>query len=70
IRAACPIMIIDEPQSVEGDTRKEQTKRSQALESLNPLCTLRYSATHKNPYNLLYVLNPIVSFSALIGKTP
>jgi len=68
IRAACPIMIIDEPQSVEGDTRKEQTKRSQALESLNPLCTLRYSATHKNPYNLLYVLNPIDAYDLRLVK--
>ncbi|WP_419602306.1 DEAD/DEAH box helicase family protein, partial [Thiolapillus sp.] len=68
IRAACPIMIIDEPQSVEGDTRKMQTKRSQALESLNPLCTLRYSATHKNPYNLLYVLNPIDAYDLRLVK--
>jgi len=67
-RAACPIMIIDEPQSVEGDTRKEQTKRSQALESLNPLCTLRYSATHKNRYNLLYVLNPIDAYDLRLVK--
>ncbi len=68
IRASHPIMIIDEPQSVEGDTRKEQTKRSQALESLNPLCTLRYSATHKNPYNLLYVLNPIDAYDLRLVK--
>ncbi len=68
IRAACPIMIIDEPQSVEGDIRKEQTKRSQALESLNPLCTLRYSATHKNPYNLVYVLNPIDAYDLRLVK--
>lgn len=68
IRATQPIMIIDEPQSVEGDTRKEQTKRSQALESLNPLCTLRYSATHKNPYNLLYVLNPIDAYDLRLVK--
>jgi type III restriction enzyme len=68
IRAANPILVIDEPQSVEGDTRKEQTKRAQALESLNPLCTLRYSATHKNPYNLLYVLNPIDAYDMRLVK--
>jgi len=68
IRATHPIMIIDEPQSVEGDTRKEQTKRSQALEGLSPLCTLRYSATHKNPYNLLYVLNPIDAYELRLVK--
>ncbi|MCF6324737.1 MAG: DEAD/DEAH box helicase family protein [Gammaproteobacteria bacterium] len=68
IRATKPILLIDEPQSVEGDTRKEQTKRSQALDSLNPLCTLRYSATHKNPYNLLYVLNPIDAYDLRLVK--
>ncbi len=61
-------MIIDEPQSVEGDTRKEQTKHSQALEGLSPLCTLRYSATHRNPYNLLYVLNPIDAYELRLVK--
>lgn len=68
IQASKPILVIDEPQSVEGDTRKEQTKRAQALESLNPLCTLRYSATHKNPYNLLYVLNPIDAYDLRLVK--
>ena len=68
IRASHPILIIDEPQSVEGDTRKEQTKRSKALDSLQPLCTLRYSATHKNPYNLLYVLNPIDAYDLRLVK--
>lgn len=68
IRAAKPILVIDEPQSVEGDTRKEQTKRAQALDSLNPLCSLRYSATHKNPYNLLYVLNPIDAYDLRLVK--
>ncbi|HED3889906.1 TPA: DEAD/DEAH box helicase family protein [Morganella morganii] len=68
IRAANPIVIIDEPQSVEGDTRKDQTKRSEALLNLNPLCTLRYSATHKNPYNLLYSLGPIEAYDLKLVK--
>lgn len=68
IRAANPIVIIDEPQSVEGDTRKDQTKRSEALHNLNPLCTLRYSATHKNPYNLLYSLGPIEAYDFKLVK--
>jgi len=38
-------VIIDEPQSVDN-TEKAQ----EAIRSLNPLCTLRYSATHTNPY--------------------
>jgi len=68
IRATNPFVIIDEPQSVEGDTSKVQTKRSEALHNLNPLCTLRYSATHKNPYNLLYSLGPIEAYDLRLVK--
>lgn len=68
IRAANPVVIIDEPQSVEGDTRAAKTKRSEALHNLNPLCTLRYSATHKNPYNLLYSLGPIEAYDLKLVK--
>ena len=68
VQATNPIVIIDEPQSVEGDTSKVQTKRSEALHNLNPLCTLRYSATHKNPYNLLYSLGPIEAYDMRLVK--
>lgn len=68
IRATNPFVIIDEPQSVEGDTSKVQTKRADALHMLNPLCTLRYSATHKNPYNLLYSLGPIEAYDHRLVK--
>ncbi len=68
IRASHPLVIIDEPQSVEGDTSKAKTKRAEALHSLNPLCTLRYSATHKNPYNLLYSLGPIEAYDLRLVK--
>ena len=44
-----PIVIIDEPQSVVGTE-----KSNEAIASLNPLCTLRYSATHKEIQNLIY----------------
>ena len=53
IQAANPIVIIDEPQSV--DTTE---KSRRAIGNLNPMATLRYSATHRNPYNLLYKLDP------------
>ena len=53
IQAANPIVIIDEPQSVDNT---EKSRR--AIGNLNPLVTLRYSATHRNPYNLLYKLDP------------
>ena len=61
--ATNPIVIIDEPQSVDN-TEKAQ----EAIRSLNPLCTLRYSATHKNPYNLVYSLNPIRAFDLRLVK--
>lgn len=47
-----PILILDEPQNMESDLSKT------ALNELNPLFTLRYSATHKNYYNLVYSLSP------------
>lgn len=53
-----PIVIIDEPQSVDNTL-----KGREAITSLNPLVTLRYSATHKNPYNLLYKLDPITAYN-------
>ena len=46
IRATNPVVIVDEPQNMETEVRKA------AIKSLNPLCALRYSATHKNPYRL------------------
>jgi type III restriction enzyme len=61
--ATNPIVIIDEPQSVDS-TEKAQ----EAIRSLNPLCTLRYSATHKNPYNLIYSLDPVRAFELRLVK--
>ena len=63
IASTNPIVIIDEPQSVDG------TKKSkQALASLNPLCTLRYSATHKELYNLMYRLTPVDAYQEHLVK--
>jgi type III restriction enzyme len=33
-----------------------------------PLCTLRYSATHKDPYNLIYRLDPVRAFELRLVK--
>jgi type III restriction enzyme len=63
VQAARPIVIIDEPQSVDS-TEKSQ----EAIKALNPLCTLRYSATHKNPYNLVYRLDPVRAFELRLVK--
>ena len=43
-------------------------KAKDAIASLNPLCTLRYSATHKNLYNLLYRLDPIKAYDMRLVK--
>lgn len=63
IQATRPIVIIDEPQSVDS-TEKAQ----EAIKALNPLCTLRYSATHRNPYNLVYQLGPVRAFELKLVK--
>lgn len=63
IHATRPIVIIDEPQSVDNTA-----KAKDAITQLNPLCTLRYSATHKERYNLMYVLDPIRAFQLKLVK--
>ena len=62
IQAAQPIVIVDEPQNMEAEASRE------AINKLNALCTLRYSATHKNPYNLLYKLDPIKAYDLRLVK--
>ena len=63
VQAARPIVIIDEPQSVDSTDKAQE-----AIKSLNPLLTLRYSATHKNPYNLVYRLDPVRAFELRLVK--
>jgi type III restriction enzyme len=53
---------VDEPQNMETEIRKK------AIENLNPLCTLRYSATHTNLYNLMYSLNPVKAYDLGLVK--
>jgi len=62
-QAARPIVIIDEPQSVDSTDKAQE-----AIKALNPLCTLRYSATHRNPYNLVYRLDPVRAFEMKLVK--
>ena len=59
-----PIMIIDEPQSVEGKVTKER------LKEFNPLFTLRYSATHKKDsiYNMIYRLDAMEAYNKRLVK--
>jgi type III restriction enzyme len=57
-----PILIIDEPQSVDG----EQTLKS--MQDFNPLLTLRYSATHKVDYNKVYRLDALDAYNKRLVK--
>ncbi|HHV02532.1 MAG TPA: DEAD/DEAH box helicase family protein, partial [Bacteroidales bacterium] len=59
-----PILVIDEPQSVEGKQTKEN------LKGFNPLFTLRYSATHKKDslYNLIYRLDAMEAYNKKLVK--
>ena len=63
VQAARPIVIIDEPQSVDSTDKAQE-----AIKALNPLCTMRYSATHRNPYNLVYRLDPVRAFELKLVK--
>ncbi len=62
IQGTNPIVIVDEPQNMETEIRKK------AINNLNPLCTLRYSATHTNLYNLVYSLNPVKAYDLGLVK--
>jgi len=62
IHSCNPFVIVDEPQNMETEIRKR------AIENLNPLCTLRYSATHTNLYNLVYSLNPVKAYDLGLVK--
>jgi len=62
LQSTRPIVIVDEPQNMETEIS------SQAINKLNFLCTLRYSATHKNPYNLIYKLDPITAYNLKLVK--
>ncbi|RKI38472.1 type III restriction endonuclease subunit R [bacterium D16-51] len=63
IQETNPFVIIDEPQSV--DTTP---KAKEAIASLNPLCILRYSATHVEKHNLVYKLDAVDSFELGLVK--
>lgn len=62
IRAVSPIVMIDEPQNINSDKRKN------AIANLNPLLTVGYSATHKDIINKVYSLNPVQAFEQGLVK--
>lgn len=65
IKASRPIVIVDEPQSVDGGlTGAGKT----ALEAMNPLCTLRYSATHAEKHHMVYRLDAVDAYEKRLVK--
>lgn len=63
IQETNPIVIIDEPQSV--DTTP---KAKEAIQSLNPLAIFRYSATHREHHNLIYKLDAVDAYNLHLVK--
>ncbi|WP_323119258.1 type III restriction-modification system endonuclease [Burkholderia alba] len=65
IRATRPIVIVDEPQSVDGGL---DGRGKEALEAMHPLCTLRYSATHADKYHMVYRLDAVDAYERRLVK--
>lgn len=65
IKATRPIIIVDEPQSVDGGLQGQGKK---ALDAMNPLCTLRYSATHADKHHMVYRLDAVDAYDRGLVK--
>lgn len=65
IKAVRPILIIDEPQSVDGGL---EGRGKEALDAMNPLCTLRYSATHADKHHMVYRLDAVDAYEQRLVK--
>jgi type III restriction enzyme len=65
IKATRPILIVDEPQSVDGGLAGQGKK---ALAEMNPLCTLRYSATHADKHHMVYRLDAVDAYERKLVK--
>ena len=65
IMATRPILIVDEPQSVDGGLAG---RGKEALNAMNPLCTLRYSATHVDKHHMVYRLDAVDAYERKLVK--
>lgn len=65
IRSTRPVIIVDEPQSVDGGL---EGRGKEALTAMNPLCTLRYSATHANKHHMVYRLDAVDAYERKLVK--
>ncbi len=62
IKANRPILILDEPQKMEG------AKTLDSLKEFNPLFVLRYSATHKTQHNKVHRLDALDAYNQKLVK--
>jgi type III restriction enzyme len=65
IKQTKPIIIVDEPQSVDGGL---EGRGKEALAAMNPLCTLRYSATHVEKHHMVYRLDAVDAYEQKLVK--
>ncbi|NGZ28945.1 MAG: DEAD/DEAH box helicase family protein [Magnetococcales bacterium] len=65
IQQTRPIVIVDEPQSVDGGMEGQGKK---ALGEMHPLCTLRYSATHVDKHHRIYRLDAVDAYEQKLVK--
>ena len=65
IKATRPIVIVDEPQSVDGGL---EGRGKEALDAMNPLCTLRYSATHVDKHHMVFRLDAVDAYERKLVK--
>lgn len=65
IKQTRPIIIVDEPQSVDGGL---EGRGKEALAAMNPLCTLRYSATHIEKHHMVYRLDAVDAYEQKLVK--
>jgi type III restriction enzyme len=65
IRATRPILIVDEPQSVDGGL---EGRGKEALDAMLPLCTLRFSATHADKHHMVYRLDAVDAYERKLVK--
>lgn len=62
VKASRPVVVVDEPQLMESDQARE------AIAAFEPMCTLRYSATHRLAYNPVYRLDPVRAYELGLVK--
>src|SRR5205807_3108482 len=65
IRTTRPVIIVDEPQSVDGGL---EGRGKEALGAMNPLCTLRYSATHVDKHHMVFRLDAVDAYERKLVK--